>query len=317
VSLFTSTDKVLCSFSAGPDSVFLIHYLARHYPQTSFILIYFDHGLRPEEIPAEKKLTQDYAAQLGIECRIKSLPVGRYSARYSCSVETAARALRRKFLAHYAQLKGCTAVVTAHHQDDNHETFLLQLLRGSQAGLQGILADTVLDTGMRYVRPLLHLSKKEILEWLQSNTKPFCTDSSNLETVFVRNKIRHRLMPILQELEPSYRKQFDKTIAYLQNLHAEMDVQVEPIIQHTEILKPDLVALPHTFQKHAIMRWLQKHTHFSGTDKHVQQIHVENVMQLLPKAHSKVQIPGGYVVQVKKGKINLLFLGDMDYDKIV
>ncbi len=305
--MFNGSETVLCSFSAGPDSVYLLHHLKEKWPKLNITLIYFDHGLRDDEVGFEKKLTRDYAKLFNCSYRIKKLPVKAYSEKNACSIETAGRQLRRRFLTHYAHFKGCTHVVTAHHQDDHFETFFLQLLRGSQSGLQGIKQQTFLSSTVTLYRPLLHLSKQEILQVLDSRKLPYSIDSTNTDTIYTRNKIRQTLMPVLAEIEPAFRRQLEKTIVYQQHLQSELDASIASYIQQQDLNQNEVKLLPEFLQKHTILRWLQKWTDFKDSDKHIQAVHIENVRQLLFKARSKVQIPGGYVVQAKQGKLTLLF----------
>lgn len=215
-------EAVLVSFSGGPDSVFLLDRLCSILPSTQIHLIYFNHQLRPtSELEAEMSLVQELAERFDVSLTIRKLPVGQYSEKKKVSIEHAARLLRRRYLSHYADVFRYTVVCTAHHQDDVHETFLYQLLKGTKRG-QGIRKHELMN-GVRLFRPLLDLYKSDIVSYLDLHGLPYSVDSTNTDTVFLRNHIRYRLPGFAEKINSDYKTALSEYISYTQDLHTFLD----------------------------------------------------------------------------------------------
>ncbi len=194
---------LLVGVSGGPDSLFLLDIL--YQLKFNICVAHLDHELRPES-PLEAASVREISRRLNIPFVIESQDVAGYAQAHGLSTEHAARNTRYEFLFRQASLLGAQAVAVAHTADDQIETILLHLLRGT--GLQGL-------TGMQYyrlpnpwsqtiplIRPVLDIWRQEILEHLAlTNLKPHL-DKSNEDTSFMRNRIRHDLIPILEEYNP-------------------------------------------------------------------------------------------------------------------
>jgi len=136
-----------------------------------------------------------------------------YRRKPTGSREADAREIRRAIFDTYRQKIDADFVALAHHGDDQIETFFIRLIRGS--GLTG-LCSMQECTKDRIIRPLLHVSKQEIIEWLSQNNKPFCTDSTNTDLSFLRNRIRHTLIPALTSCDPRSTQSLLRAITHLQ-----------------------------------------------------------------------------------------------------
>ncbi len=181
--------------SGGADSISLIHILSALKKELNLGLtaVYIDHGLRPDEVPAEIELIQSTAARLEISAEVIPVDVRGYADNNKLSLEHAARDLRYGCFRAVAKRTGATAIAVAHNADDQAEQVLLGLFRGS--GMKGL-------AGMRYrnediIRPLLNVSKKQLKKFLAANKFFYCDDSSNDDLSFLRNRIRHKLFPYL------------------------------------------------------------------------------------------------------------------------
>jgi tRNA(Ile)-lysidine synthase len=195
--LFRNGDKTLVAVSGGSDSVCLLHVLAslRETLGITPFAVYIDHGLRPLETGDEKSLVKSLAVQLGIDFEAAEVDVKGLAREKKLSLEHAARELRYQALREIAADHDASSIAVAHTADDQAEEILLRLLRGS--GRKGV-------SGMRprqrdIVRPLLEIEKKDMRAYLQDMDILFLEDSSNADPRFLRNRVRHQLIPFLEE----------------------------------------------------------------------------------------------------------------------
>ncbi len=215
--LLQAGEKVLIGVSAGPDSMALLHVLVRLAPDLGITLAaaYVNHGLRPQEAENEKNLVETEARCAGIDFLSGSVDVKSLAARRKFSIEQAARLLRYDFLEHAAQKSGAQKIALGHTADDQAEEILLRLIRGTaRKGLSGM--KTIRD-GL-IIRPFLLTPKSQLLEYLEKHSIPFLLDSSNMEDVYLRNRIRNDLLPYVAErYNPDFRQTLLRTAAILQD----------------------------------------------------------------------------------------------------
>lgn len=193
-------DKVLVALSGGPDSVALLlalHELSRKLNIT-LLCLYLNHRIRPGAAKKESEFCRKLCAKLGVECFVEERDVPAIAKRARKSIEEAARDVRYAVLEKFASDNNVDKVVLGHHRNDQVETILFRLIRGT--GPDGI-------AGMPYVRgifirPLLDVTKAELLEFLRTRRQKFCTDSSNASIVHQRNFIRRKIIPLLERLNP-------------------------------------------------------------------------------------------------------------------
>jgi tRNA(Ile)-lysidine synthase len=193
--------RVLVALSGGPDSVGLLHLLRELEVRGELTIAgaaHLNHAMRPAAAQDER-FCRELAASLGIPLCVDLTDVRARAREWRTSTEDAGRRARYAFFARAVAEVGADAVATGHTVDDQAETFLLQMIRG--AGPRGLSAIAP-KTGA-VCRPLLDLRRAEIRGWLTANGLPFREDESNLDPAFVRNRVRHRLMPLLrQEFSP-------------------------------------------------------------------------------------------------------------------
>ena len=192
-------NKLLVAVSGGADSIALLHLLSRLAPDFPFSLMaaHLDHGLRSESA-ADAVFVNDYCNSLEIPIVTEVKDIARYAEETRTGLEDAGRQARRHFLERTATENGCAAIVLAHHADDQAETVLFRLMRGS--GLSG-LAAMRMKSGP-YIRPLLNFQARELRDYLQQGHVVWREDASNQDLDFSRNRIRHQLMPLLGEFNP-------------------------------------------------------------------------------------------------------------------
>lgn len=196
--LLTLQQPVLVACSGGADSVALLHILL----QAGFTCtaLHCNFHLRAEESNRDEAFLAHLCEQWNCPLIVQHFDTQAYAATHKLSIEMAARELRYTWFEEVRKEKQAQAIAVAHHEDDNIETCLLNLIRGT--GIQGL-------TGMRpkngyIVRPMLGVKRTEIEHYLAANGIEFVTDSSNLTTDYTRNKIRHQLIPLLNSIQPSF-----------------------------------------------------------------------------------------------------------------
>ncbi|PCJ94939.1 MAG: tRNA lysidine(34) synthetase TilS [Flavobacteriaceae bacterium] len=201
--------KFLLACSAGVDSVVLAHLCAA--ADLDFAIAHCNFKLRGIESEGDEKFVENLAKNLHKEYFITHFNTKEYIERTKSSLQVAARDLRYKWFKELMKKKGYAKLLTAHHADDNLETFLINLSRGTGIdGLTGIPSNTTV-----IARPLLKFSRKKILVYAQAEKIIWREDSSNQDTKYVRNKIRHQIVPLLKELHPTFLDNFEMTQNFL------------------------------------------------------------------------------------------------------
>jgi tRNA(Ile)-lysidine synthase len=196
--MLASGDSVLVGVSGGPDSASLVHILVRIAAERSLRLgvAHLHHGLRPDAADRDAEFVAAMSRRLGLPCYIERRDVYRCRQTRRLSLEEAARQVRYEFFGDLARCHGYTKIAVGHHADDSVELMLMFLLRGSgPLGFSGIPA--VRDG--RIVRPLIRLTRRQIREYLTAEGIEFVEDATNRDQRFLRNRIRHRLLPLLRE----------------------------------------------------------------------------------------------------------------------
>jgi tRNA(Ile)-lysidine synthase len=215
-SLFSEGDTVIVAVSGGADSVALLDILVSLEEfRLTLIVAHLNHCLRGSESDGDEAFVRDIAARYGLPCEVDRADVQGISRRDKLSLEEAGRVARHAFLHGLAVRHRASVIAMAHHADDQAETVLMRLLRGAGGtGLAGIAP----KTGNRLVRPLLGVTRGEIESYLGVREMTFRTDSSNADTNFLRNRVRHELLPYLATYNPSIR---DRLVAAAEALTAD------------------------------------------------------------------------------------------------
>jgi len=226
--LLNSNDKVLVAVSGGPDSMALLHLLYR-LGTVSLGVFHLHHQLRAAA-DEEAEYVAQYAAQLQLQCHLYRYDVARYAQEQKLSVETSAREIRYRLLRECMEKYGYTKVALGHHKDDQAETVLMHLIRGS--GLTGL-------SGMKaqrdcFIRPLLPFSSEQILSYCHAFNLKYYHDHTNFSTEYARNKLRLELIPLI---EREYNSQFRH---HLVQLAAIVEADDRELTEQTLQLLPKL-----------------------------------------------------------------------------
>ncbi|MDP3150859.1 MAG: tRNA lysidine(34) synthetase TilS [Ignavibacteria bacterium] len=195
--LISKNDKILVGFSGGADSVFLLSFLNKFQKKfnLSLLAVHLNHNLRGKEADADESFCRKFCADLNTQIVIKKKNVKAFAQKNKLSLEEAGREIRYKLFADVAKKENCTKIATAHHQSDNTETVLLNLIKGS--GLNG--ASGIPAKRGNLIRPLLGITKDEILSYLKNKKILSQIDSSNEQNDFQRNYLRNKIVKNLKE----------------------------------------------------------------------------------------------------------------------
>jgi tRNA(Ile)-lysidine synthase len=213
-TLFQPGDTVVVAVSGGVDSMVLLDLLAR-LPELrlNLVVAHLNHCLRGEESDGDEAFAREAAARYGLPFVSRRVDVALLKVREGLSLEDAGRVARYAFLAETADSLKARVVALAHHADDQAETVLLRLLRGSAA--PGLCAMQPKSADGRYVRPLLFTSRQEIERYAREQVIRFRHDASNDDQRFLRNRIRHELLPALAGYNPAIAERLAATAAAL------------------------------------------------------------------------------------------------------
>lgn len=240
--LFGKQDRVLLALSGGADSVVLATLLFEC--GYDFSVAHCNFHLRGEESNRDEEFVTKWAKQHNKELFVRNFDTYGYMQERGISLEMAARELRYSWFESLMKEHGFHCLLTAHHADDSAETFFINLLRGTGiAGLHGIL-----PKNGNIIRPLLFATRKSILDYAELKNIQFVEDSTNSETKFLRNKIRHRVIPMLKEISPDFDSIIRKNIERLRDTETVFrntveNVKDEIIIRENENIKISIAEL--------------------------------------------------------------------------
>lgn len=207
---FLKEKKLLLAISGGIDSVVLACLLEQLNYDIS--LAHCNFNLRGNESDGDEQFIRDFASKNDLELFVTSFDTESFAKDNKLSIQVAARQLRYIWFHQLLQENSLDYILTAHHLDDNFETFLINFTRGT--GLEGLTGIPVQND--KIVRPLLTFSREEIEEFASENKIEWREDSSNASDKYLRNKLRHDVVPILKSLNPSFLNSFQDTLKHLE-----------------------------------------------------------------------------------------------------
>jgi tRNA(Ile)-lysidine synthase len=298
-----TAEPLLLGFSGGRDSVALALWLLEA-GFSKLTLLHLDHGLRNES-GSDAAWVAQFADSLGLGCHVERSDVAADAKALKIGVEEAGRNARYSFFASAVKRLGTRRVLVAHHADDQVETFLFRLFRGSGAtGLRGMSASsarTIEGVSFDLLRPMLEVWRPEIDACIAEKRADFRDDPSNEDPRWTRNRIRHALMPQLEEIMGKPVKTaiwraaelLRADNAHLEQLSAELDERADSIDVSRLRRAPDAI------RRRLVMRWLQR-LNISNIGFEI----VDAVVGLaLRDAPAKLNLPGGAHVRRRAGKI--------------
>ncbi|HUU15651.1 MAG TPA: tRNA lysidine(34) synthetase TilS [Sedimentisphaerales bacterium] len=318
--LFSSADKVLLAVSGGADSTALLYAMHALSSENVFgaelLCAHINHQLRGAEADSDEDFVIAQAASLKLAVTTKHVDVRGFAGRNKLSIETAARKLRIKNLLEIAGANNCDCVATAHQKNDNAETILQRLTRGTGfRGLGGIWPMRVFADEFKFVRPLLCVRRDEIIKYLEQRNLKWRQDHTNTDCTYRRNYIRHRLLPALQQdcsgsLVEQLSELSESACRFYKLVCSRADeIWPEPADCVSERMSLDLkvlLAQPQPVMVELIRRSL---TALGCGERDLTQRHYEGILRLAEQNISgkEIELPGEFVVGAEYG--NLIFSG--------
>jgi len=319
--LLAEGDTVVVGVSGGPDSLCLLHVLKRLCPDygISLHVAHLNHSIRGHEAEVDALYVAKIAAQWDIPCTVRAVDVPDLAERAGLALEEGARRARYGFLAYVRRRVGGETVAVGHHADDQVETVLMHFLRGAGlSGLRGMAPlsyidglDTTLgeaeddeppkavDSRLRLIRPLLSVSRSEIENYCRAHNLEPRHDATNLDTTYLRNRIRHELIPLLQTYNRNIRQIVQRTSRLVSDdqdvLRAVIAAAWPAVLltQQPEAVSLDRVALSAHLvgMRRALIREGIRQVRGSLTD--IGWVHVDNAVALLEGAvGASIDLPG-------------------------
>ena len=305
-------DTIIVGLSGGADSVCLLLLLWNLSRELGFRLeaVHVEHGIRGVESKQDAVFAEELCKGLSIPCQSVAIDVPSFAKEEGLGLEEAARILRYQVFERIAKEKGAK-IALAHHKDDNAETILFQLVRGSSlTGLCGMQPVRESETGVTYIRPLLSIERKEIEDFLAQQGQNFCIDSTNQELEYSRNYIRNVILPKLSEINTQAVSHIHETAEHLSEIRDFMKQQVQCCWKDIALVEEDILldvmklkALHVVLQKEIIYRAIGM---AAGGKKDISSIHVEQVLELLENQSGReCTLPSGVIARKEHERIRI------------
>ena len=299
-----ATLVVACS--GGPDSTALALALHELGPDEARIVVaHFNHRTRGEESDGDEMFVRDLCAKLDMPLTVGSAP--RVTDRLS---ENDARNMRYEFLERVANERGANFVAVAHTADDQAETILLRIARGTGVrGLAGMDVNRVMSegSGVQLIRPMLGLHRSDVEDYLRSRGEVAREDSSNADLRYARNRVRHMIMPALKELNPAAVDAITRLVADARQ-HRELVAthSAEPVPHDNEIDSGMLSRLPQPVAAFMLEQMHSRAIPERDSDAQLERHHIEKAMRLASRREpSEMHLPGGVTLRNRYGKTSV------------
>ncbi len=311
-----SAPRILLAVSGGADSMALMYAMVALKQQgvltAGLFCAHINHQLRDAAADADENFVVEQAGKLSLPVTVKRIDVKTFAGENKLSIETAARQLRIAALIDIAKANDISWIATAHHADDNAETVLQRLTRGTGfRGLVGIQPVTNFQRQFNFVRPLIHLRRSDIVEYLKQQNLKWCTDHTNEDVSYRRNYIRHKLLPALQgECKDNLVEMLSDLSDSARGFHKVICRVTDSVWSKIADCRDGIVSLdlklfssqPQPIRVEMILRSL---TLLGSGQRDLTQQHFEMVLDLAEKNISgkKIELPSGFTASRQYDKL--------------
>lgn len=286
-ALLPQSGAIIVAVSGGADSMCLLEALRSISVTHGFTVIaaHYNHQLRGTESERDADFVCSYCQSHHIPFYTECGDVGAYATSCNLGIEEAARECRYAYLQRLTEITSASRIATAHTADDNAETVLLNLTRGT--GLKGLCG--IPPKRDNIIRPILKVSRQEVMTFLEEHRVPYVEDSTNASDVYTRNKIRHQVIPILKALNPSFHEAVTTASSLLredeQYLSSLSDSFIQAHCQNGTVDTKSLLSLPLSISSRVIRRLMGSQLSYA---------HVSSVLELCasPSPSAAVSLPG-------------------------
>lgn len=291
---------VLLGFSGGADSVFLLSFFVEYFKRNSLVAdllcVHVNHGIRGDEAKRDEDFAVSFASKLGLEIITKYIDVPKLAKESGIGLEEAARNARYSCFADIIEGRNDISTISvAHNATDNMETVIFNLLRGS--GLSGIAG--IKPVRDNIIRPLIHISKHEIVSLLEEFDIGYVTDSTNLSSEYNRNFIRNEILPKFERLatnpEQSFTRMTENVLSTLEFIDNEVNVILESVdLEHISV---SMLRELHP----AIFAPLISNIVYKKCNTHLEEKHINQLLEMIKCDNFALSIPGDYNLICQRG----------------
>ena len=303
--MLESGERVIVGVSGGPDSMALLYVLNQIKKRYNVVLkvAHLNHGFRGEEARREAQFVEEMAQKLELPFALRSFDVPSYKKTSSLSSQEAAREVRYQFLEEVREQFKASKIALGHNADDQAETLMMWLLRGS--GLRGLSGIPPVREGV-IIRPLIETTREEIEAFIKERGIPFVIDSSNKETKYLRNRLRHEIFPLLRKhYNPQLIKSLVQTASilrtedeYLENIAQDLlkDIIVSQERESVVVDSKGLLALPLAIQLRCLRGVLER---IKGDLRRISSTHIYDIIKIVSQdePHKVLKLPEGIRVE--------------------
>ena len=317
--MLEKSDIVIAGISGGPDSICLLCVLIDLSREIGFQIaaVHVNHGLRGAEADADEAYVSRFCEERGIPLMVRHTDVRAIAAERKLSGEEAGREVRREAYEEAVRKYGGTRIALAHHMNDNAETLLLNMARGT--GVRGMAG--IRPVNGPYIRPLLCVKRREIEQYLEENHIHYCIDRTNMEDIYTRNRIRNHIIPCLEEqinsrtvehleelaeqmgelsnyVERQAGKAYARCVRQVQASGTEMSVGEEAVLDVERFLEEDPAIRPY------VVRMLLSRA--AKREKDIEAVHVRSVEALTQmQSGRKISLPYGLCAERRYGEVHI------------
>ena len=311
-NMIEAGSQVIVGISGGGDSVCLLFLLSKYQKRRPFHLlgIHVNHGIRGQEALRDQEYAKKLCERLGVPFTVYTYSVPAIAQQEKRSLEEAGRMVRRRAFEEKAASLGKKAVIAlAHHENDNAETVLHNLIRGTKAaGMGGIRPIQEIGEGVAYIRPLLKVTREEIETYLRQQKIPWMIDSTNQELEYTRNRIRHRIIPEMEKINPkavSHIAQAADTFQAIEEyLNGQADMLYREYVEQRENgywIRKELFLEKELMQSYVIRMVLER---AADKKQDLTAFHVESILSLgKGRTGASVSLPGGVLASQVYGDL--------------
>lgn len=311
-SLINDNDRLLVAVSGGADSVALLCLLKEIFPKATLFACHVNHMLRNDEADRDMFFVKNLCEKLDVNLDILKTNVAEYANKNNLGTELAARILRYDYFKELCVKHGINKIATAHTLSDSAETFLFNLSRGAGLqGLSGIPAIRPLTDSINVIRPLIYVKRSEIEEYLAETGMDYVTDSTNLSDDYTRNYIRHNIIPLFKNINPSFEDSIRKA--------TESIISTQSFINnHASNYMTDDIFTLCSLEDCILSCLLRKQYEIASGNTLIENVHIKKAIELLRKSVKSngqkeyyQSIPGKITFIIKNGKASFVNSRDL------